>query len=121
MKKRLSSIANFLKNTVTNSSNPTNSVSSNSGLPSEIDTAVKQHMDVARHHYQQRDVEQAIIDYGKAIELDPENANAYGNRGVAYLQSGNLEKAFDNLSKAIELDSSNAAVFYNVRGAAYRA
>jgi TolB-like protein/Flp pilus assembly protein TadD len=40
----------------------------------------------------------------KAIELDPENAEAYASRGLALSLSGNYEEAGEQFEKAIELN-----------------
>ncbi len=63
---------------------------------------------------------QAIADYSKAIELDPNAANVYNNRGVAYYALDEYDLAVADYSKAIELDP-NAANVYNNRGVAYYA
>jgi len=64
--------------------------------------------------------DRAIVDYSKAIELDPKYADAYYNRGIAYKRKGNLDQAIADYSKAIELDPKLATA-YNNRGIAYRA
>jgi len=44
--------------------------------------------------------EQAIEDYGKAIELNPAFAEAYGNRGIAYSEIRRYEESARDLKKA---------------------
>lgn len=53
--------------------------------------------------YQQQ-FDAAITEYSKAIELDPEYAVAYNNRGRAYYEQGELDSAISDFDKAIELD-----------------
>ena len=65
------------------------------------------------------EVDLAIQDYNKAIELNPEFPEAYNNLGVVYDEKGEHEKAVDYYSKAIELRSYYANA-YNNRGMAYR-
>jgi PGF-CTERM protein len=60
----------------------------------------------------------AIEDFNKAIELDPNNAGAYSNRGVAYDDLKQYERAVEDHNKAIKLNP-NCAVAYANRGAAY--
>ncbi len=43
----------------------------------------------------------------KAIELDPENAEAYRNRGLAHAQIREFDEAIEDLQKSIELDSTD--------------
>jgi len=62
--------------------------------------------------------ESAIEDYGKAIELNPNFAEAYNNRGAAYLNLKQYESAIEDYGKAIELNPNDAEA-YNNRGAAY--
>ena len=63
--------------------------------------------------YHQGHVEQAIADYNKAVELDPDLAAAYNNLGWAYYNLGDLNKAFLYYSKAIEKDPRLAKAYYN--------
>jgi tetratricopeptide (TPR) repeat protein len=43
----------------------------------------------------------------KAIELDPKNADAYRNRGLAHAQLRHWDEAEADLTKAVELDDEN--------------
>ena len=49
--------------------------------------------------------EEAIVELNKAIELDPEYADAYYNRGIAYDKSGEVAKAISDYEKCIELSN----------------
>lgn len=57
-------------------------------------------------------------DYDKAIELSPDNADAYYRRGDANDEMGEYGKAIVDYNKAIELDPNHALAYYN-RGCAY--
>lgn len=46
----------------------------------------------------------AIADYGKSIEIDPQNIDIYPRRAEIYMKTGNFQKAADDLK--IFLDSS---------------
>ena len=59
--------------------------------------------------------EQAIAEQDEAIRLNPENGDAYCERGVAYGQHGDLDKALLDLTKAIQLNPKLAEAF-NARG-----
>ena len=52
--------------------------------------------------------EKAISDYSKAIELNPENADAYNNLGLAYFKQGFLDNSCQNFVKSAELGSEEA-------------
>lgn len=62
--------------------------------------------------------EEAIAEYNKAIELDPNLAIAYNNRGAAYFETGQYDLAIADFNKAIELDL-NLAMAYANRALAY--
>lgn len=47
--------------------------------------------------------EAAITDYTKCLELNPNFADAYYNRGVTQFKIGNQTEAFTDLHKAAEL------------------
>ena len=63
-------------------------------------------------------LENAIADFSKAIELIPKYAEAYNRRGGAYLSKSNSEDAIADFNKAIELNSEFAEAYHN-RGFAY--
>ena len=63
-------------------------------------------------------VNMAIEHYSHAIELDPNNASAYNNRGAAYEHKGDIDHAIDDYTKAIQLNPNDAMVYSN-RGGAY--
>jgi tetratricopeptide (TPR) repeat protein len=67
-------------------------------------------------HWRKSDYDRAIADENKAIEIDPNYANAYMRRGGAsYGGKGDLDRAIADESKAIEIDPENVRA-YNNRG-----
>ena len=60
----------------------------------------------------------AIADYDKAIELNPDDADTYINRGISYKNLKESQKAIADYTKAIELNPDYATA-YNNRGLAY--
>jgi len=54
------------------------------------------------------------------IEIDPEYARAYNNRGFAYDNYGEFDKAIADYTRAIAIDPYYTTAYYN-RGFAYRA
>ena len=48
--------------------------------------------------------QEALEDINKSIELDPEYARAYKNRGIAYYFLGQNESAIADFQKALEMD-----------------
>ena len=63
--------------------------------------------------------DEAIKHYTYAIELKPDFAIAYNNRGITYRDKGEIKRAIDDFNKAIELQSDYADA-YNNRGLTYR-
>jgi len=54
-----------------------------------------------------------MADYDKLIELDPDNANAYYERGDFYYEMDEYNKAIADYSKAIELDPGHVLAYFN--------
>src|SRR5262249_40410953 len=52
-------------------------------------------------------------DYDQAIELNPNNGNAYNNRGSAWEAKGDLGRAIADYSQAVERDPNNAHAWFN--------
>ncbi|HJT45554.1 MAG TPA: tetratricopeptide repeat protein [Chthoniobacterales bacterium] len=65
------------------------------------------------------DVNGAIADYGRAIELDPKLVGAYYNRGLGKRDKRDFDGAIADFNRAIEL-KPNDHEFYNERGIAKR-
>ena len=66
------------------------------------------------------DLDGAIADYNRAVELNPKDTAAYYNRGVAKQTRGDLDGAFADYNRTLELDPKYA-VAYNNRSAAKQA
>ena len=61
--------------------------------------------------YEAKDYRAAIVDYDRALELDPNLAEAYYNRGLTHIFLGNNRQGVQDLSKAGELGLYSA---YNI-------
>ena len=64
------------------------------------------------------DFDHAIGDLNKAIELNPDSAEAYSNRGVAYHGKGDFDRAIADYTKAAKLNPDSTEIYYN-RGVTY--
>lgn len=58
--------------------------------------------------------------YNKAIELNPDNAENYFNRGNVKLNNAQYDEAHDDFDRAIALDPENAKL-YHAKGLAFQA
>ena len=59
-----------------------------------------------------------IDNYTKCLRIDPDDADAYYNRGIAYRQLGNYNDAISDYSRVIRIDPDYADAYYN-RGNIY--
>jgi Flp pilus assembly protein TadD len=64
------------------------------------------------------DLIQWFGNYNQAIELNPKDADAFIDRGVAYANLKQFEKAIQDYNQAIELNPKDARAFNN-RGVVY--
>ena len=69
--------------------------------------------DLGNAYYKAGDHAQAISCFTKAIELNPNFADAYSNRGIAYSESGQLANALSDYTKAIELNPKFADTYFS--------
>ena len=53
-------------------------------------------------------LDQAIAEFNKAIEMDPKLAMAYENRAYVYFMQGNYDQSIRDYSKALALEPANA-------------
>ena len=67
-----------------------------------------------------KEYEEAIKCYGKAIDLNPDEAATYSNRAMAYLKMKVYPKVIEDANKAIELDPHYVKAYHR-RGKAYLA
>lgn len=71
------------------------------------------------HNYRmQNNLNMALADYNKAIELDNKNHLAISNRGKVWFEKGMLEKSLADYNRAIELHTTSPD-YYSNRGAVY--
>jgi TonB family protein len=64
------------------------------------------------------DLDAALVDFGKAIELKPDSFEGYYERGLAHLNKKAIELAVSDLGKAVELNPKSAVAWANL-GDAY--
>ncbi|MGM0408827.1 MAG: tetratricopeptide repeat protein [Bacteroidota bacterium] len=69
-------------------------------------------------HQKLLNFDQALEDYSKTIQINPDNPNVYLYRGSLYYQNSDFNEAIDDFSKVINIDPQNPYAFYN-RGMVY--
>ena len=63
--------------------------------------------------YQRQEYEEAIDDYDMAIQMDPEDVQAYINRGLVKIELKQYPEALIDFDYAIDLDLNNADAYYH--------
>jgi tetratricopeptide (TPR) repeat protein len=62
--------------------------------------------------------DEAIVEFNKAIEINPTYSYAYSCRGLAYVKGkGQYDKAISDFSRAIEINPSHTIAYFNRGGA----
>ena len=73
--------------------------------------------DLGTPKIQKGDLDSAIADFNHALQLDPKNAQAYINRGIAKAHRGDPDAAIGDYNRALAVDSKYALAYLN-RGVA---
>jgi len=81
----------------------------NSPAPSDFSFYLKR----AEASTEKGELDQALVDYGKALEMKPDSFEAYLERGLVHANKKALELAVNDLTKAVELNPKSAAAFAN--------
>lgn len=80
--------------------------------------SAKQYYKVGEEFAKKMNFEDAIDQYTKAIELDPDYDKAYIQRAIAYTKLDDYEKAAEDFDRAIVFDEKDAGLYY-YSGTAY--
>lgn len=64
------------------------------------------------------ELDEAIEAYSQSIDLMPQVASSYNNRGVVYWRKGDFDRAIEDFGTAIKIKSDFAEAYHN-RGSAY--
>lgn len=59
------------------------------------------------------DLDKAIADFSKCVELDPKNGDAYYSRAFAWDYKGEPDKAIADFTKAVEINPKDAESYYS--------
>lgn len=72
----------------------------------------------AGEHYDKKDFYHALEYYNKSIELYPKHLNAYIDRGITYINTGDINVGIKDFDYVIDCAPNNSTARYN-RGTAY--
>jgi Flp pilus assembly protein TadD len=81
--------------------------------PGALSNDAKFYREQGINSYRKGDFPRAIIDFDKAIRLDPNDAQAYNLRGNAWDEIGAFELALADYEHAIRIDPNSPAVFHD--------
>ena len=97
-------------------------VNDNIGIQPNITQQIQQNESdlfrVGAIRFDQGRYEEAILAYNKVIEINPQNAAAWNNRGIALGLVGRYDDALESFFKATEINPSSADAWFNL-GIAY--
>jgi Flp pilus assembly protein TadD len=62
----------------------------------------------------EQELQKAIANYKKAVEINPENAVAYNGLGAAYRQVGDMDKAIEAWERSLAIDPEYGLPLYNL-------
>jgi len=72
---------------------------------------------LAVEHHQKGELADAVVNYGKSLQLNPKVADAYNNMGVALRALGKLEAAVACYRRCLVLRPNNAGLYSNMGNA----
>jgi tetratricopeptide (TPR) repeat protein len=75
-------------------------------------TKAQTHFQQASEYFKQRKYEQALAEFNKVIELEPNNELAYLGRATIYLGQKDWNSALDNFNQAIKFDPKLALAYF---------
>jgi cytochrome c-type biogenesis protein CcmH/NrfG len=78
-------------------------LSGNGSAPTQEQTEAQRLLNEGNELYKNDQDEQAIEAYKKAIELDPNNGEAYFRIGLAYMATGKREEAEESFKKSVDV------------------
>jgi tetratricopeptide (TPR) repeat protein len=91
------------------------------GAEAEFSTAIELQLPVLLKYYFQRGnirylqkkFKESCIDYSKAIKINPQLAEVWSNKGIAFVELDRLDDAIKAFDKAIEINPQLAEAWYN--------
>ncbi len=66
------------------------------------------------HYYQHNDIDAAMTEFRRALELDPDNVNVHNSLGVCHAVRGEYEEAQRSFEAALAVDPGEVMATYNL-------
>jgi len=82
--------------------------------------SAEDHVDQGMEYHGQGELDKAIAEYEKAIELEPNDADAHRNLGTAYGEQGKWEESAAAYERAIEIDPDFGEAYGDLAAAYFR-
>jgi len=79
--------------------------------------SAESHLKIGLARYEKGELQEAIVEYNAAIEINPQFTKAYNARGLARERTGDYDSAIADYTQAIKIDP-NYVVAYSNRGLA---
>ena len=79
-----------------------------------VSDQAKEHYDNGVQFAMKGQFQEAIAEYRKSIEYNPDSAEAHSNLGFAYFDSGDIEQAIVEQTRAIEIKSDYSNAYYGL-------
>ena len=84
-------------------------------INSGFSQSYEEHLNIGLEYQRNKDYENSIKSFSKAIELNPElSAEAYANRSESYFLSNQTDKALKDIDKAINFEPQETR-YYNIK------
>jgi len=77
------------------------------------------HYSLGKALFEQGNVDEAIAQYQKALQIKPDYADVHETLGNALLQKGNADEAITQYQAALQINPHNAGAFYNLGNALF--
>jgi Flp pilus assembly protein TadD len=72
------------------------------------------HLNLGNVHYRAGRFHEALAEYNKAVELNPDDARVWSGMAGAYKALGRLDEAFRAIERALSIDPGNASLYNNL-------
>jgi len=80
--------------------------------------SAKTYHDLGVKYLEGKEYDLAILEFNKALEIDPVSVETYNSRGITYAKKGRYDLAISDFTRALNIELNGAQPYYN-RGITY--